>query len=492
MALIAFGFIGLVAFIGLAIDAGIVFAHIGHLRRGVDSAALAAANQIRQGWNDATITSSAEELILLNLPAANAGVLNVVVESCNSNPSIPGCTSGGANRKLARVAASLSVDLAFMPIVGWNSVTIKSDAISEAASVDLIMVIDNSTSMAYDTPGISSDPGITDDELAACIAAGTCQPFEGIRAAAKLLVNNMFTGFDQISLVSFNRFAGRVAPGTFGMDNEEPLHQADLGLTTNQAAVIAALNNMIIYPNLPGSACPDWNSGGDPRGCTRTNTAAGLMLAGMELTSVRARPEAVKVVVLLSDGQANAAYVNNPPFNAYTPTPDDWYCPTDFWSEMVSGQPNGRRVVDFQEGPWCTDGKYSQGYNNPATGIAYSNVKDPEDAARWFADWVGCLPPGENNGTCGSAGIGAVIFTVGLGNGLIDPGFGPEPQVGARLLRYIAGVGENGDPRENQGDSCENTPIATTCGTYYYAPSTAQLGGIFQDIADRIFTRLTH
>ena len=76
MALIAFGFIGLVAFIGLAIDAGIVFAHIGHLRRGVDSAALAAANQIRQGWNDATITSAAEELILLNLPAANAGVLN--------------------------------------------------------------------------------------------------------------------------------------------------------------------------------------------------------------------------------------------------------------------------------------------------------------------------------------------------------------------------------------------------------------------------------
>jgi len=490
MALIAFGFIGLVAFIGLAIDAGIVFAHIGHLRRGVDSAALAAANQIRQGWDDTTITNSAEELILLNLPASNAGVLNVVVESCNTNPSIKGCTASGAARKLARVAATLDVNLAFLPIIGWDSLSITSDAISETASVDLVMVLDNSTSMAYDTLGISPDIGITDAELADCIATSTCQPFEDIVAAAKVLVNNMFSGFDRISLVSFNRFAGQVKLGTFGMDNEEPLHKVDLELTADQSAVIAALDNMNIYPNVPGTACPDWNTGGDPRGCTRTNTAAGLMLAGMELISPRARAEAVKVIVILSDGQANAAYVNNPPYLPYVPAPDDWYCPTDFWSTVSAVGVTGERVKDGHNGPWCTDGDPYSGYVNPALGA--SSIDDPEDAARSFADWVGCLPPGENDGTCANDGIGAVIFTIGLGNGLIDAGFGPVTGAGAELLRYLSRVGFDGDPRLTSADPCFAITLATSCGNYYFAPSTAQLAGIFRDIADRIFTRLTH
>ncbi|MCH7586920.1 MAG: VWA domain-containing protein, partial [Chloroflexi bacterium] len=241
--------------------------------------------------------------------------------------------------------------------------------------------------------------------------------------------------------------------------------------------------------NLPGSACPDWNSGGDPRGCTRTNTAAGLMLAGMELTSVRARPEAVKVVVLLSDGQANAAYVNNPPFNAYTPTPDDWYCPPGFWSKVLDGQVTGERVADDHHGPWCTDGDPESGYVNPALGA--SSIDDAEDATRSFADWVGCLPPGENS-ICAADGIGAVIFTVGLGNGLIDPGFGPVLGAGGELLRYVARVGFDGDPRRTSADPCDSAGLTTNCGNYYFAPSTAQLGGIFKDIADRVFTRLTH
>ena len=77
MLLIAMAFIGLVAFIGLAIDAGILFAHIGHLRRGVDAAALSAANQIRQGFTteqlETIVKTSAEELVLLNLPAGTPG-----------------------------------------------------------------------------------------------------------------------------------------------------------------------------------------------------------------------------------------------------------------------------------------------------------------------------------------------------------------------------------------------------------------------------------
>jgi len=32
---------------------------------------------------------------------------------------------------------------------------------------------------------------------------------------------------------------------------------------------------------------------------------------------------------------------------------------------------------------------------------------------------------------------------------------------------------------------------AATCGNYYYAPSGAELQGVFEDIAKRVFTRIS-
>ena len=49
MVLIALAFVGLAAFIGLTVDAGILFSDIGHLRLATDAASLAAANQFREG-----------------------------------------------------------------------------------------------------------------------------------------------------------------------------------------------------------------------------------------------------------------------------------------------------------------------------------------------------------------------------------------------------------------------------------------------------------
>ena len=46
---IAMAMIGLLAFVGLTIDSGILFIAEGHLRRAVDAAALAAATQFRVG-----------------------------------------------------------------------------------------------------------------------------------------------------------------------------------------------------------------------------------------------------------------------------------------------------------------------------------------------------------------------------------------------------------------------------------------------------------
>src|SRR4030065_2560313 len=58
LVLIALAFIGLASFIGLAVDSGILFTQIGHLRRAVDSAALAAAHQFREGRTGGELTGA--------------------------------------------------------------------------------------------------------------------------------------------------------------------------------------------------------------------------------------------------------------------------------------------------------------------------------------------------------------------------------------------------------------------------------------------------
>ncbi len=551
MLLIALAFLGLVAFIGLAIDAGILFAHIGHLRRAVDSAALSAANQIRQTTSVADRVASAQQLILLNLPAGSAvDDLSVIVQTCDDIPAtLPNCEVNGIKRKLARVQATLEVRLAFLPMVGWYSVPLTADAISEAASIDLVLVIDNSTSMTYDADctdgddddgdgkssndcvrpdqyqwpgneGLSINPNpcpgqatpddpcmdgalefdLPDDYYrypTVCNFFGNCEPFEKVRAAAKTLVNRMYQDYDQIALVTFNKYAGQITPeGSEGTANEAPLHAPDLNLTINKQDAIDALDAMRVYPNIEADdVCENWGSQGDPRGCMRTNTAAGLMMASRVLDPAinsSARQEAVKVVVLLSDGLANAAYdMGSYPW----PAPGgpvlaaNWLCHPDWWRVPATGlRPDGHIA------PFCTDGDPDTGYKGIAGALGIN--EDSDNLARRYADYLGCLPTAEGGSCAAGGGLGAVIFTIGLGDGVTDytveGGTVPSPVVGEELLRYIARVGFNGEPEYTPNSPCWGVGTGASCGNYYYAPSPESLNAIFEEIADRIFTRLTH
>jgi len=61
---------------------------------------------------------------------------------------------------------------------------------------------------------------------------------------------------------------------------------------------------------------------------------------------------------------------------------------------------------------------------------------------------------------------------------------------GGALLRYIAAVGDDGDPST---DPCAGiTDYTQWCGNYYYSPTGSKLDRVFEDIASRLFTRLTH
>lgn len=85
-----------------------------------------------------------------------------------------------------------------------------------------------------------------------------------------------------------------------------------------------------------------------------------------------------------------------------------------------------------------------------------------------------------------------MIFAIGLGKNVTEnPGDLSEPRAGEFLLRYIADVGTDGLP--NNDPFCNPDPgKGESCGNYYFAPEGDDLIAVFEDIASRIFTRITH
>jgi hypothetical protein len=470
--LLALAFIGLAAFAGLTIDAGILFSHIGHLRRAVDAASLAAAGQFREGRSAAELSAMALQVIELNgLDASSAIAMVCDRELPGSDYDDPRLCPGGENpppatttesyRKFVRVQAQLPVNFAFLPIIGWSSVTIQANAISEAASVDIVLAIDTSESMAFD----GGSEFLRDPDN--CNPIDDCHPFEEVRENAKLLVERTYFPYDRVGLVTFDREA------TLELALEDGTTEAD---------VLDALDAMQVYSQPP---CLGWDLSGDPRGCTSTNIADGLRFAGTEFCkdkngnsncdSDEMREEAVWIVVLLTDGAANAA------LNAAAPPidPGRWLCP-------------GSLSAPTWVQPFCRDEEFEIGPGEYGF--------DAEDAAEAMGYFAGCPDPDlEQKGGCVAVGggQGAVVFTIGLGdlvtnNATCDPVAYPggcEEDSGEKLLRYIAAVGDDGDPTT---DDCDGVGTGNSCGNYYFAEEGFELEAVFEAIASRIFTRITH
>ena len=470
--LLALAFIGLAAFAGLTIDAGILFSHIGHLRRAVDAASLAAAGQFREGRSAAELSAMALQVIELNgLDASSAIAMVCDRELPGSDYDDPRLCPGGENpppatttesyRKFVRVQAQLPVNFAFLPIIGWSSVTIQANAISEAASVDIVLAIDTSESMAFD----GGSEFLRDPDN--CNPIDDCHPFEEVRENAKLLVERTYFPYDRVGLVTFDREA------TLELALEDGTTEAD---------VLDALDAMQVYSQPP---CLGWDLSGDPRGCTSTNIADGLRFAGTEFCkdkngnsncdSDEMREEAVWIVVLLTDGAANAA------LNAAAPPvdPGRWLCP-------------GSLSAPTWVQPFCRDEKFEIGPGEYGF--------DAEDAAEAMGYFAGCPDPDlEQKGGCVAVGggQGAVVFTIGLGdlvtnNATCDPVAYPggcEEDSAEKLLRYIAAVGDDGDPTT---DDCDGVDTEISCGNYYFAEEGFELEAVFEAIASRIFTRITH
>ena len=114
--LIALVFVGLLAFIGLTVDLGMLFVSYGNLRRAVDNAALAAATQMRENYTITDLENSASQFLNLNNVKVDPAAVNV--QTCETDPSDAQlCPTD--RRKLVRVTAEVPVQFSFLPVIGF-------------------------------------------------------------------------------------------------------------------------------------------------------------------------------------------------------------------------------------------------------------------------------------------------------------------------------------------------------------------------------------
>jgi hypothetical protein len=277
----------------------------------------------------------------------------------------------------------------------------------------------------------------------------------------------------------------------------------------------------------------DWEAGGSnpatkPEGrlnsyetiapCGQTNIGGAILTANNALTDpVDVRREAVWVMVVLSDGAAanvtnkveGITDENTYGYYGYCPWYTFCYLNGDDWNPgpwpecaVVGNNPSqAERALpicndnDPLTRHFCLNWETGQPVSaNPECGV-YGKY-DADDYARDMADFAGLIEVDED-----VPGNYIAMFSIA---------FGAEAEIdttGVPLLRYIADAGDNGivdndieqglrgDPPSEFGEPgpCDQYTLQKTqnCGQYYHAADLAGLTDVFEEIAGRLFTRLS-
>jgi len=535
LVIVTIAMLALVAFVGLTVDVGLLYLNHGKLRRAVDAAALAASSQFREGYTHANLVNAAREFLILNGiqdPEAQVDTCTTAEAAGDTELQAQLCTS--PKRKLVRVVASAPMDLAFLPVIGIHQVTLNAEAISEAASLDVVLAIDTSESMTWDAVFDHWDPNIYNPDTdsygkmvadpmrdpAQCNPLDDCHPFKEVKEAAKTFIDQLYFPYDRVSIVTFDQ------AGTYIW------HFSDDETRNNAAYLKGLIQNLQVYtapvcPEGSGNPCRDylryedcmygapWEHGNcdgdfsneeiqdhngdgfgdayqdykcpsltgyggaftsndDAHPCGTTNIGAGLRFTGNEF-----------------GGATTANPVPDPPITIRTES---------LWAVILlsDGAANSSYGIDdycvSDENPICRDKWFDTRHCFDGMdallhqqflrcmargGTDDSDSYDVNDFARDMADFI-------------FDDQQALIFTIGLGPDVLrkqglesvcdeasanyDPDECARGDNGERFLQYTA------DP------DGEETPAG---GAYYYAPDGDDLREIFLDIADKLATRLT-
>ena len=623
LVIFAVSLLALLFFIGLALDAGIVYVNYGQLKRAVDAGAVAAANSFKYKAGVTTSTSNAKmeaavlEVLKLQNMNVDPAALQLTVTTCDMDGNgykdttlpasfgplcpitDPGNLLSASPRKLVYVEARQRAPLYFLSLLGIPSVELTTSSIAEAAAVDLVLVIDTSESMAnksgtiFDNHASDFDPSTCNgywDAGHTVFTPSSCYPLKNAIDAAQNLVESLYIGYDNISLITYDTVAHDpdVSPKSFHLTsligtNKDAVKQRIAEAQVHDDAPFGSppggrmwldwyWNDSILSPagytfktglinpaNMedrdgngldadPGSPCwvgrtpstdevnrhwdvtlnipcdfddqtdaYDWNGNGvydDPADSTggdtwlsttgnssealvSTCTGCAIRAASNELKR-NGRPGAVWVIVLLSDGGVNMSdtYESSGQDPDIIPiTYPNGFCTQRFWPTLcLDGrtQNKGTYSANPYRLRYCIDKSTTTPPTDPGT-CPTGSIWEPRDPASshyspfdYALDMVDEAALRASNNPDEPRGNDIAIYTIGLGTSV---------QSGVPLLRYMAAVGDDGDRITDECISKLTGAILSwnqNCGQYYYAASGADLSPIFDSIASRIYTKITH
>lgn len=509
--LIAFAFIGLVAMVGLVTDTGLLLIEYGKLKRAVDAAAVAAAQEFRPDPNTGSLNVSAMENAALSLLQVNQmnNVRDIVIHSCEDTgadrPDL--CNPDPVNnpienRKLVEVTATADIAFAFLRVLGINSTAITITSIGEAATIDLVLIIDTSGSMAYETDP-SGDPNAADpgDDPIQCNINDDCQPLRAIKDIALDFVDSLiYFGYDRVAVIAMT-----------GQSPEAPRDPVPvLWLSFDRNTILFSIDTLKVYQprvcqasdddtpydidSIPSGECLLYSGGSfvtsfcpryeypndnsdpmvralaDPSSCPSSNIGGTMLLAQTAFSGNgdvnQRRLDSLWVTVALIGGPANATDERADlgyPFG---------FCPQYTWLDPS--------FLPDPDPPFCRDAYPSTrhsdsdhiSWTNPVNGQAvlpYMSVYDADDYARDQADDLAAF----------KTGTGVTIYTIGLGSRITKQASGEAVPEAQNLLEYIAReAGDNENPDINHGE-------------YFFAPNSATLLNIFEVIAQNIATKIS-
>ncbi len=128
-----------------------------------------------------------------------------------------------------------------MSIIGFNDVPLTTHTITEAAPVDLVIVIDTSESMGKDTAGFTpADFNPTD-----CNLNNTCQPLADAKNAADILIDKMHAGYDRVAVVTFD-----ISAQTTPIQNTQGVFTSLSDDMVNVKSAIAGFNCTMMRPSI--------------------------------------------------------------------------------------------------------------------------------------------------------------------------------------------------------------------------------------------------
>jgi Putative Flp pilus-assembly TadE/G-like len=236
LVIFAVAIFALLILVGLAIDGAQLYLNYTRLKRAVDAAAVAAANDFKKGVSLDQMKQSAVEILamqqvtdMVDINVYNCDSANIQTLVPDFYNQCPKLLPGISKKKLIYVQAFENSPTNFVTLIGIHSIPITTSAVSEAAPVDLVIVLDTSESMGGMTPGYNADFNPANCN-AATTDADKCQPLQQAKAAAKDLINKLYPGYDRVAIVSFDTVAQlRYAMGDPSgagaiLDTNVPLH----------------------------------------------------------------------------------------------------------------------------------------------------------------------------------------------------------------------------------------------------------------------------